>query len=145
MYIMHSLAGSARHWERSIERKKKFWDSSYIGSDIILLIVDDNPRWLNKKTIDVKVTSQKRCIIIKILGGGCFHLFFYLLLNPLENILRKWRSLRKKILKVQLLAGTKVPCLGITGCISVGSSQIHILIGVKAGYAVLIVRGLKNR
>ncbi len=128
-----------------MKRKEKFRDSSYIGSDIILLIVDDNPRWLNKESIDVKVTPQKRCIVIKILRGGCFHLFFYLLLYPFKNIFRKLGIVREKVLEAQLLAGIKVPCLGIPGRISMGSSQIHILIGIKAGDAFLIVCCLKNR
>lgn len=128
-----------------MEGKEKFRDPSYIRSDIILLIVDDNPLWLNKESIDVKVTPQKRCIVIKILRGRCFHLFFYLLLYPYKNIFRKLGIFREEILEAQLLAGIKVPCLGIPGGVSMGSSQIHILIGIKAGDAVLIVCGLKNR
>lgn len=126
-------------WIAVLKRKEKFRDSSYIGSNIVLLIVDDNSQWFGKKSIDVKIAPQERRIVIKKLGRRCFHLFFYLLLDTFKNIIRKLRIAREEINEPQLFSGAKVPCLGVPGCGSMGSSQIRILIGKEAGGAVIIV------
>lgn len=55
-----------------LERKEKFRDSAYIGGDIVLLIVDDNSRGFNKKSVDIKIPANERRIVIKVLGRGRF-------------------------------------------------------------------------